>query len=106
MVTPGGMHTGLIPAFSFASGIAQAVQYGGNLVIAMANGHPTDYLKCLHRRHGFSCGTGPLYRQLRVRTALPVDYKLKNLSLCICSHDDLFDNSAEDHFFEGWGTVI
>src|SRR5215813_1437756 len=106
MVTPGGVHTGLIPAFPFAGGIAQAVQYGGNLVIAMANGHPTDNLKCLHRRHGFSCGTGPLYHQLRVRTALPVDYQFKSLSLCICPHNDLFDNRAEDHFLDGRSTVI
>src|SRR5690348_9332323 len=83
MITPGGGHTGRIPSLSFARGMAKSVQYRGNLIIAVANGHATNDLQRLNRRRGFGRGTGPLHRKLRVRSSLPVDYQLKGLFILI-----------------------
>src|SRR5262245_56419338 len=79
MITPGGGHTGRIPAFSFAREMAKSVQYRGNLIIAVANGHATNDFQCLTMRRGFGRGTGSLHRELRVGTSLPVDYQFDGL---------------------------
>src|SRR5271168_865852 len=106
MVAPGGSYTGLIPPLSFARGIAESVQHGGNLVVAVANGHATNDLKRLHRRRGFGCGTRPLHRELGMRTSLPVNYQLKGLFILISTHNDFFDSGAEDHLLECCRTVV
>src|SRR5262249_7304275 len=106
MVAPACCHTSLIPPLPFARGIAESVQHGGNLVVAVANSHATNDLQRLQRRRGFGCRTRPLHRELRMRTSLPVNYQFKDLFIPISAHDDLFDGGAEDHLLECGRTVI
>src|SRR6516225_8167111 len=76
MVAPGRRHANLIPSHPFAGRIAASVQHRGNLVITVANSHATNDLQRLYRRASFRCRTRAPHRELRMRTALPVNYQL------------------------------
>src|SRR5215813_3490564 len=106
VVAPGRRHASLIPSLSFAGRIAAAIQYRGNLVVAVANSHTTNDLQRLHRRGGVRCGTRPLHGKLCMRTSLPVNHQLKGLFILVSAHDDLFDGCAEDHLLERRRTVV
>src|ERR1700721_497760 len=106
MVAPGCLDPNLIPSLPFARRIAASVQYRGNLVVAVANGHTTNDVQRLHRRGGFRCGARPLHRKLRMRTSLPMNHQLKGLFILVSAHDDLFDGCAEDHLLECYRTVV
>src|SRR5271156_6886927 len=107
MVAPGCRHANLIPSLPFARGIAASVQYRGNLVVAVANGHTTDDIQRLHRRGGFRCRTWPLHRKLRMHTSLPVSPLTPNS--CHFAHRKIpsshhrNDNSALDPAGDGGG---
>src|SRR5712692_8241400 len=73
---PGRGHSVLIPLFPLARAISEAVQYGRNLIVTVANGHPTNDLQCFHGRCRVGRGARPLHLELRVRTAFPVDGEL------------------------------
>src|SRR6516225_504276 len=106
MVAPGSRHTGLIPPLPFARGVTESVQHGGNLVIAVANGHATNNLQRLHGRRCLGCRTWPLHDELGVRTSLPMYYQLQVFLVLVRAHDDLFDRGAENHLLECRRAVI
>src|SRR5579872_4432269 len=106
MVAPGSGHTGLIPSLSLASGIAEPVQHRGNLVVAVADGHPTNDLQRLRRRSSFGRGSWPFHRELSMHSSLPVNYKLEGPVILITAHNDLFDGGAEDHLLECRRAVV